>query len=320
MIIRYIVFGWAPPGAGGKPSRKRHHRIVAAGCTVASMSNEGQRRRRLEQILTEIHRTRDELEKTLIAIEHRLTPGQLVDHGIDYLRYSGANEFVQNLGGAAKQTRCRWRLSRIGLALAHGPRPAAGAARGLVDTDFRSARQRHRSHAEASKRSRRPRNVSAKQQPGERWAQCREGASVTDRQRPRAVAAGARRRGLPRTSSRWSLGRSVSPSARCWAAPLRGKSRQLLGRASRSVTKGEGLGSEQLEKARTGFQEVARFAQRRARSRSRSGIKAAPFECDRARGKASESATVGGRDRRRGREASAPREIPRVAGWTSRAG
>ncbi|HET7297762.1 MAG TPA: DUF3618 domain-containing protein, partial [Burkholderiales bacterium] len=59
--------------------------------------------RRPEQILTEIYRTRDELEKTLVAIEHRLTPGQLVDQGLDYLRHSGANEFVHNLGGAAKQ-------------------------------------------------------------------------------------------------------------------------------------------------------------------------------------------------------------------------
>jgi hypothetical protein len=82
--------------------------------------------RRPEQILTEIYRTRDELEKTLVAIEHRLTPGQLVDQGLDYLRHSGANEFVHNLGGAAKQNPLPVALVGIGLAwlMALGRQPA----------------------------------------------------------------------------------------------------------------------------------------------------------------------------------------------------
>ena len=78
------------------------------------------------QILAEIDRTRDEMDRTLAAIEQRLTPGQLVDQGLDYLRQSGANEFVQNLGGAAKQNPMPVAVTAIGLAwlMALGRQPA----------------------------------------------------------------------------------------------------------------------------------------------------------------------------------------------------
>jgi ElaB/YqjD/DUF883 family membrane-anchored ribosome-binding protein len=78
------------------------------------------------EILAEIDRTRDEMDRTLAAIEQRLTPGQLVDQGLDYLRQSGANEFVQNLGGAAKQNPMPVAVTAIGLAwlMALGRQPA----------------------------------------------------------------------------------------------------------------------------------------------------------------------------------------------------
>ena len=69
-----------------------------------------------DEILAEIERTRSELDSTLSAIEHRLTPGQLVDQGLDYLRHSGANEFVQNLGGSVKHNPMPVSLVGIGLA------------------------------------------------------------------------------------------------------------------------------------------------------------------------------------------------------------
>jgi len=58
--------------------------------------------RRPEEIQAQIARTRGDMDATLNAIEQRLTPGQMVDQGIDYLRNSGANEFVSNLGGSVK--------------------------------------------------------------------------------------------------------------------------------------------------------------------------------------------------------------------------
>ena len=72
--------------------------------------------RRSQDILAEIDRTRDEMDYTLGAIERRLTPGQLVDQGIDYLRQSGANEFVQNLAGQVKYHPLPVSLVGIGIA------------------------------------------------------------------------------------------------------------------------------------------------------------------------------------------------------------
>ena len=72
--------------------------------------------RRPEEILAEIEQTRLEMNSTLTAIEHRLTPGQLVDQGLDYLRSSGANEFVQNLGGQVKHNPLPVALVGLGVA------------------------------------------------------------------------------------------------------------------------------------------------------------------------------------------------------------
>jgi hypothetical protein len=72
--------------------------------------------RRPEEIQAEIARTRGDMDATLTAIEQRLTPGQLIDQGIDYLRSSGANEFVHNLGGSVKSNPMPVALVGIGLA------------------------------------------------------------------------------------------------------------------------------------------------------------------------------------------------------------
>lgn len=72
--------------------------------------------RRPEEIQAEIARTRGDMDATLTAIEQRLTPGQLVDQGLDYLRSSGANEFVHNLGGSVKNNPLPVALMGIGIA------------------------------------------------------------------------------------------------------------------------------------------------------------------------------------------------------------
>ncbi|HEX2198683.1 MAG TPA: DUF3618 domain-containing protein [Burkholderiales bacterium] len=72
--------------------------------------------RRPEEIEAEIARTRGDMDATLTAIEHRLTPGQLIDQGLDYLRGSGANEFVSNLGGSVKNNPIPVALMGIGMA------------------------------------------------------------------------------------------------------------------------------------------------------------------------------------------------------------
>jgi hypothetical protein len=86
--------------------------------------------RRPDEILAEIERTRTDMDATLSAIEHRLTPGQLVDQGIDYLRNSGATEFVANLGGSVKHNPLPVALVGIGLAwlMAAGKKPGEYAS------------------------------------------------------------------------------------------------------------------------------------------------------------------------------------------------
>src|SRR5688500_3520740 len=83
--------------------------------------------RKPDEILAEIERTRHDMDSTLTAIEHRLTPGQLFDQGVEYLRNSGGHEFVQNLGTQAKNNPMPIALVGIGLAwlMASGKNPPA---------------------------------------------------------------------------------------------------------------------------------------------------------------------------------------------------
>lgn len=81
------------------------------------------------EIQADIERTRANLDDTLTAIEHRLTPSQLFDQGVDYLRHSGAREYVSNLGESAKQEPIPLALVGIGLAwlmLSNGRHGTAG--------------------------------------------------------------------------------------------------------------------------------------------------------------------------------------------------
>jgi len=55
-----------------------------------------------EQIESEIEQTRREMDYTLNQIQRKLSPGQMVDEGIAYLRNSGSGEFVSNFGVTVK--------------------------------------------------------------------------------------------------------------------------------------------------------------------------------------------------------------------------
>jgi ElaB/YqjD/DUF883 family membrane-anchored ribosome-binding protein len=82
--------------------------------------------RRPVHIMAEINRTRAEMDQTLNAIEERLTPGQLVDQGLDYLKNSGAREYAANLAGSVKTHPLPATLAGIGIAwlMAVGNKPA----------------------------------------------------------------------------------------------------------------------------------------------------------------------------------------------------
>ncbi|HUG21528.1 DUF3618 domain-containing protein [Piscinibacter sp.] len=87
--------------------------------------------RRPEEIEAQIERTRSDLDQTLSAIESRLTPGQLMDQGLDYLRHSGARQYVSNLGESAKNDPLPLALVGVGLAWLMA---SNGRARSHADT------------------------------------------------------------------------------------------------------------------------------------------------------------------------------------------
>jgi hypothetical protein len=68
------------------------------------------------ELQQDIAQTRTHLDQTLNAIEQRLAPRQLLDEGLDYLRHSGAREYVANLGQAAKNDPLPLALVGVGLA------------------------------------------------------------------------------------------------------------------------------------------------------------------------------------------------------------
>jgi ElaB/YqjD/DUF883 family membrane-anchored ribosome-binding protein len=211
--------------------------------------------RRPEQILTDIHRTRDELEKTLVAIEHRLTPGQLVDQSIDYLRHSSANEFVHNLGGAAKQNPLPVALVGIGLAwlMALGRQPAQ-------NYDSSVSGSRLRDTASGSMQSASDTLASTKERVSGTVGSMRERASeVTDTARQQLERA---RDGLDylvheQPLALGAIGLAIGAVLGA-AAPRTRQEERLMGDASRGLAeKAKRMGSQQLEKAEQTVKQVA---------------------------------------------------------------
>ena len=88
------------------------------------------RQRTPAEIEAEIYRTRADMDATLEAIETRLTAGALFDQSVDYLRHSGANEFVSNLGASVKQNPLSLVLVGVGLTwlMLSGRKPAGSDA------------------------------------------------------------------------------------------------------------------------------------------------------------------------------------------------
>jgi ElaB/YqjD/DUF883 family membrane-anchored ribosome-binding protein len=214
--------------------------------------------RRPEQILTEIHRTRDELERTLSAIEHRLTPGQLVDQSLDYLRHSGANEFVHNLGGAAKHNPLPVALVGIGLAwlMALGREPAQNYGSSVSSSNLReraSGAMESASETLASTKERISGNVTSMRERAsevadtarEQWQRARGGLDYLVHEQPLALGA----IGL-------ALGAVLGA-----AAPRTRQEERLMGDASRRLAeRAKELGQQQLEKAEQTAKQVAETA------------------------------------------------------------
>ena len=221
--------------------------------------------KRPEEILAEIDRTRDEMDRTLSAIEHRLTPGQLVDQGLDYLRHSGAAEFVQNLGGTAKQNPLPIALTAIGIGwlMALGREPAqpnygSTSSSGLREgvsamRDKASGAMQSASDSLASAKDRvsgsmysmRDRAGQVTESAKHQWDRARGGVDYLVREQPLALGA---------------IGLAVGAILAAMA-PRTQKEEELMGEASRNLMeKAKETGSQQLEKAQDAVKQVAEKA------------------------------------------------------------
>jgi len=72
--------------------------------------------RRPDQIEEDIERTRAEVSSTIDAIQSKLTPGQMMDQAIQYLRNSGTGEFGSNLGRTVRDNPVPVALIGVGIA------------------------------------------------------------------------------------------------------------------------------------------------------------------------------------------------------------
>jgi ElaB/YqjD/DUF883 family membrane-anchored ribosome-binding protein len=198
--------------------------------------------RHVDAILTRIDRTRSEMDHTLAAIEDKFTRERLLDRGLDYLRDSGAAQFAQNLGGAARQNPLPVALTGIGIAwlMALGRTPARrddgyDAGHPGIGTDIDSMSERA-GDALHSMRDRADGTMSSMADATrERWNRARSGLEYLVNDHPLVLGA----IGL-------AIGAALGASA-----PRTRQEERLLGAASRSVgEKVREAGGEQLDKAR----------------------------------------------------------------------
>jgi vacuolar-type H+-ATPase subunit H len=78
--------------------------------------NENYENKSPEQIQRDIERTRAEMGDTLDTIRQKLSPGQLLDEALDYLKRGGTGQFFNNLGDSVQQNPIPVSLIGIGVA------------------------------------------------------------------------------------------------------------------------------------------------------------------------------------------------------------
>jgi hypothetical protein len=79
----------------------------------------------VEEVQREVRQSRAEVEDTLEAIRDRLSPGQMFDQAVAYLRGGGGNEFMRNFGATVRDNPVPVALLGTGLAwlMLSRPRP-----------------------------------------------------------------------------------------------------------------------------------------------------------------------------------------------------
>lgn len=224
------------------------------------------RQRPPAEIEAEITRVRRSMDATLREIEGRLTTGQLVDQGLDYLRNSGARQFAANLGASVKHNPLPVTLVGIGLAWlmlsGRGTAQAGAGTYGEYDAGSESPGLSEKaadalgrvSETAASTRESVTRGAQAVT---DKWAQ----AAGNVRERARQTAESGRqqaeraRQGFDymlreQPFALGAIGLAIGAAVAA-AVPRTRQEDEWMGEASDRVTeRAKELGEEQLEKAR----------------------------------------------------------------------
>jgi ElaB/YqjD/DUF883 family membrane-anchored ribosome-binding protein len=199
--------------------------------------------RRPEKILAEIDRTREEMHRTLTAIEQRLNPQQLLNQGLDYVRHNGATEFVQNLGGAARQNPLPVALTGIGIAwlMALGRQPAQRHVESEPSSEERigeranSVKRRAGETLGSVRAAASSATASVAETSRRQWSRARGGFEYLAQEQPLLLGA---------------IGLAVGGAIGASAAPTQPETR-AFGEASRRLAeKAKEKGSEQLARVR----------------------------------------------------------------------
>ena len=205
--------------------------------------------RRPEEIQAEIARTRGDMAATLTAIEQRLTPGQLVDQGLDYLRNSGARQYVSNLGESVKSNPIPLALMGIGMAwlMATGNRrPSSGHESSFGSASSGPGMMERASEGMSSAKDRLSQTTqSAKERVGQIGQAARERVGQLG-QTARGQMELVREQPLALGAIGFAIGALMAAGL-----PRTRQEDELMGEASdRLAEKAKQVGSEQLEKVK----------------------------------------------------------------------
>ena len=205
-----------------------------------------------DEILAEVESVRSDMDSTLSAIERKLTPGQLVDQGIDYLRSSGANEFLSNLGTSVKQNPVPVALVGVCMAwlMASGRSGTSPERSQSADTSLRRATDRAWSGAREQARSTRQTLSEAAQAARERFGEAKDSVSGTV-----SGTAQSARDALSRVSGTVA---GTAQSAREALSRVSGTVSGTAQAAREALTRSADVAQRQVERARGGYEWLLR--------------------------------------------------------------
>jgi len=209
--------------------------------------------RRPEEIEAEIERTRSELDETLSAIERRLTPGQIVDQGLDYLRGSSAREYVRNLGESVKREPIPLVLVGVGLAwLMLSDRRSRSLPHDDFETDWRPSLKDASPSMSERLAGAKQRLEDTTHATGERMS----GAAGSARERAADMAGTASEGAAQLAGTVRESAAQAAGTARQMAGTVRDRASMAAGTARERMSHAADTARQQAERVRSGYDQL----------------------------------------------------------------